>query len=221
MSRSRFNLRKARLAQMMIAARVVEEDVLPPRVELVGGVDVAYVGGRMVAAAVLLNVHDLKPVSKANVVLEVRFPYIPTLLAFREAGPAILAVQKLTTPPHLLFVDGNGRLHPFLAGLACQVGLALNLPTIGVAKKLLCGSIGEWRGDRAPVTLKGRVVGMALSMGRRMRPIYVSVGHKISLETAVRFTKRMTRRGSKLPEPLRLAHLEATAISRQLRLGSS
>ncbi|RLE96564.1 MAG: endonuclease V [Thermoprotei archaeon] len=217
----RFEVSRARLAQRLIAEKVMDEDKLPPRVELVGGVDLSYVGDAAVAAAVVINAHTFKPVSKATVVLDVRFPYIPTLLAFREAGPMIVAVRRLSVRPHVLFVDGNGRLHPYRAGLACHVGLALDMPTIGVAKKLLCGELGEWRGREAPVLLGGEVIGVALRAGRGMRPIYVSVGHKISLRTAVRLTKRFTRGRSKLPEPLRLAHAEATALARKLRSGSS
>jgi len=217
----KFEVRRARLAQRMIAERVVEEDELPLRIELAGGVDLSYVGGMAIAAAVVVDVHTLKPVSKASAVLNVKFPYIPTLLAFREAGPMIVAVRKLSVRPHVLFVDGNGRLHPYKAGLACHVGLALDMPTIGVAKRLLCGELGEWRGFEAPVLLEGEVIGMALRAGRGVKPIYVSVGHKISLRTAVRLTRKFTRRGAKLPEPLRLAHAEATALARRLRLGSS
>ncbi|RLE89121.1 MAG: endonuclease V [Thermoprotei archaeon] len=217
----RFEVSRARLAQRLIAEKVMEEDRLPPRVELVGGVDLSYVGDAAVAAAIVINAHTFKPVSKATVVLDVKFPYIPTLLAFREAGPMIVAVRRLSVRPHVLFVDGNGRLHPYRAGLACHVGLALDMPTVGVAKKLLCGELGEWRGREAPVLLGGEVIGMALRAGRGMRPIYVSVGHKITLRTAVRLTKRFTRGRSKLPEPLRLAHAEATALARKLRSGSS
>lgn len=217
----KFKVHRARLAQKLIAERVLEEDQLPPRVELVGGVDLSYVGSLAVAAAVVVDALTLEPTSTASVVLDVKFPYIPTLLAFREAGPMIVAVRKLGTRPHVLFVDGNGRLHPYRAGLACHVGLALDMPTIGVAKRLLCGELGEWRGREASIVLEGEVVGAALKVGRGLKPIYVSVGHKVSLRTAVRLTRRFTRRGAKLPEPLRIAHAEAAALARKLRLGFS
>lgn len=214
----RFSVARARFAQRMIAEKVVESDEWLHDVRLVGGVDVSYVGDLAVAAAVVVDAGSLKPVAKSLVKLRVEFPYVPTLLAFREAGPMIAAVRALEQRPHVLLVDGNGRLHPLGAGIACQVGLALDTPTIGVAKKLLCGTVGEWRGDEAPVFVGEKVAGVAVRL--RGRPVYVSVGHKITLPTAVKLVRQLTRRGYSLPEPLRLAHGEAVAAARALR-GSS
>ena len=203
-----FDVARARYAQRAIASRVVEEDeVRAEEVRLVAGVDVAHRGARALAAAVVVDARTLRQVSRAVVEADVRVPYIPTLLAFREAGPMVAAIRRLDLEPDVVIVDGNGRLHPLGAGIACQVGLALDKPTIGVAKKLLCGEVGAWRGREAPVTLSGRVVGVALMTSRR--PIYVSVGHKVSLSTAVSIVWKLTRRGYRLPEPLRLAHLAA------------
>lgn len=211
-----FSIDRARVAQRVIASRVVEEDELPSTIERVVGVDVAHVGGLAVAAAVVVNASSLERISSATVVMQARVPYIPTLLAFREAGPMIAAVNKLGIDPDVVVVDGNGRLHPLGAGIACQVGLALGKPTIGVAKKLLCGEVGEWRGREAPVVLSGRVVGMALRT--TLKPIYVSVGHKVSLPTAVALVWRLTRPGSRLPEPIKLAHAAASSIKGKMRV---
>jgi len=212
---ARFSVERARLAQRLIAERVVERDELPADVRLAGGVDVSYVGDVAVAAAVVVDARSLEFVDKSVARVKVEFPYVPTLLAFREAGPMITAVKGLRLKPDVLLVDGNGRLHPLGAGIACQVGLALNVPTIGVAKKLLCGSVGEWKGDEAPILVGSRVAGAALKLGPKT--VYVSVGHKISLATAVALVRALTRKGYGLPEPLRLAHTEAVAAARALK----
>jgi len=208
-----FSIERARYAQRRIAEKVVEVDCLPPRLSVVAGVDVAYCKGMMMGAAVSMAADTLERLETGVAVFKSLFPYVPTLLAFREAGAAIVAVRKLSTRPDLLFVDGNGRLHPYLAGLACQVGVALNTPTIGVAKRLLCGVIGEWRGDEAPVYIDGTLAGMAVRVRGFEKPIYVSVGHKISLPTAVRLTKMYVKK-YRLPEPLRQAHVEASRVAR-------
>lgn len=211
----RFSLERARLAQRLIAEKVLERDEVPLDVRLAGGVDVSYVGDLAIAAATVVDTKSFELVAKSLVKLKVEFPYVPTLLAFREAGPMIAAVRELEQKPDVLLVDGNGRLHPLGAGIACQVGLALDMPTIGVAKKLLCGKVEQWEGDEAPVIVGGRVAGSALKVGSKL--LYVSVGHKISLPTAVKLVRLLTRAGSSLPEPLRLAHLEATAAAKALR----
>jgi len=210
-----FSVERARFAQRVIASKVVEEDALPSVIRKVAGVDVAHLGNVAVAAAVVIDFETLRPLAQSTVATQVYVPYIPTLLAFREAGPMVAAVRSLSIDPDLVIVDGNGRLHPLGAGIACQVGLALDKPTIGVAKKLLCGVVGKRRGREAPVTLSGRVVGVALYTSSR--PIYVSVGHKVSLETAASLVWRLTRPGYRLPEPLRLAHAAANAAKRALQ----
>lgn len=208
-----FNVERARFAQKVIASKVIESDVLPAEIKHVAGVDVAYSGALAIAAAAVVDTRTLKLVASSIATLKVHVPYIPTLLAFREAGPMIAVLGKLDVTPDVVMVDGNGRLHPFGAGIACQVGLAVDRPTIGVAKKLLCGEVGEWCGREAPVLLSGRVVGMALRTSAK--PIYVSVGHKVSLPTAAALVLKLTRRGVRLPEPLRLAHEIVTKHARK------
>lgn len=208
-----FSVDRARFAQRVIASKVVERDELPAEIKYVAGVDVAHLKGVAIAAAALVDARTLKLMSSSVAEVRVYVPYIPTLLAFREAGPMVAALRKLDVEPDIVMVDGNGRLHPLGAGIACQVGLAVDKPTIGVAKKLLCGEVGEWKGYEAPVLLLGKVVGAALLTSSK--PIYVSVGHKISLPTAVRLVFRLTRKGARLPEPLRLAHAIATKRARE------
>ena len=214
-----FSLEKARFAQKIIAERVVEEDRVEWPVQRAAGVDVAFSGECSIGAAAVVDYPGLELREKSSYALRTKFPYIPTLLAFREMAPAYLALRRLKSSYQLLFVDGNGRLHPYLAGFACQLGVTLGMPTVGVAKKLLVGEVGEWQDDWAPVIYKNRVIGAAVATRKGAKPIYVSVGHMVSLRTAIRLVKAFTRRGLKLPEPIRQAHIAANEAKRLLKSG--
>ncbi len=204
----KFSIARARLAQRLISERVLEEDILPPHICYAAGVDLAFLDNIAIAAAVVIEYPSLKLVRKEAIIVDIKFPYIPTLLAFREVYPSYIALKHVGDYD-ILFVDGNGKLHPFKAGFACHLGVIVDKPTIGIAKKLLCGKVGEWYGDKAPIFLNSEVVGYALKTGRSKKPIYVSVGHKITLETAIRLTKAFTKPSYKLPEPIRQAHILA------------
>ncbi len=212
-----FSVKKARYAQKRIFERIIRHDVLPERIEKIAGVDVAYRGGVGVGSAVVVKMPEFKVVDSATVVVNARFPYIPTLLAFREVYPAYAALKKLKTSFDILMVDGNGLLHPYRAGFACHLGLVVDKPSIGIAKKLLCGYVGEWRGKWAPVLDNGETIGAAVKTSQRAKPIYVSIGHKISLRTAIRIVLWSTRKGVKLPEPIRQAHICATQRVKTLK----
>ncbi|ABL78084.1 endonuclease V [Thermofilum pendens] len=209
-----FSLERARRAQLAIARMVLEEDSLPESVRRAAGVDVAFKGDYAFAAAVVVEYPSFSVVDYSVTRTEVRFPYVPTLLAFREVWPAYTALKRLKSEPDVLLVDGNGRLHPFKAGFACHLGVLVDKPTIGVAKKLLVGEVGSWKSGVAPVLYRGEVLGMAVKTSERSKPVFVSIGHKISLNTAVWIVRMFTKRGLRLPEPLRLAHLYATAYAR-------
>ena len=140
------------------------------------------------------------------------FPYVPGLLSFREAPLTLAACEKLTLTPDLILVDGQGIAHPRRLGLACHLGLFLNMPTIGCAKSRLCGSHempGVEAGSYAEVIDKGEVIGAALRTRSGVKPVYVSIGHKIDLPAAIHWVLECCR-GYRLPEPTRLAHLAAT-----------
>jgi deoxyribonuclease V len=201
-----FSVEKARRAQKALALKVKLEGVKPSQVRLVGGVDLSYPSpNRARAAAVLLDAESLKLVEAESVEAEVRFPYVPTLLSFREAPPIFKVLTRLKKRPDVVLVDGQGLAHPFKCGLACHIGVVLGIPTIGVAKGLLCGEVESFKDGRAPIVLEGETVGMAVSTGKG-KPIYVSVGHLVSLEDAVEIVLKCVRKFSRLPEPLRLAH---------------
>jgi len=137
------------------------------------------------------------------------FPYVPGLLSFREAPATVEAVEKLHRRPDLLMCDGQGLAHPRRTGLACHVGLWLDIPTIGAAKSLLCGEHrepGARRGCRAALRHDGETVGLALRTRDGVKCVYVSVGHRITLGEAARWVLRAAR-FYRLPEPTRQAHL--------------
>ncbi|MEM1516529.1 MAG: endonuclease V [Thermofilum sp.] len=198
-----FSIERARRAQQLIAQRVVESDQIDYPIRYAAGVDVSFKGQIAVGAAAVVEYPSLSLVEEKAALMRTTVPYVPTLLAFREMGPALMALKKLSHDYQVLFVDGNGRLHPYRAGFACQLGLAVGKPTIGVAKSLLIGE-ARWLDDVAEVSVGGEVLGYAVKLGPR--PIYVSVGHKISLATALRLARAFTRPGARLPEPLLQAH---------------
>lgn len=158
----------------------------------------------------MLDYPSLEIVERVFSIDQVIFPYTPTFLSFRE-GPAIMsAFEKLKNRPDILMVDGAGINHPRRAGIATHIGVALDVPTIGITKKLLCGSGEEPvdTGEAAPLIFEGRQVGWLLRSIKRSRAIIVAPGHRVSLESSLSIV-RSCLRGHKLPEPAKLAHLYA------------
>jgi len=144
------------------------------------------------------------------------FPYVPGLLSFREAPVVIEAVRRLGQTPDLLMCDGQGQAHPRGLGLACHVALWLDMPAVGVAKSRLCGEhrdVGRKRGSKVQLKLNGRVVGSVVRTKDGVKPLYISVGHRITLDEAVACALAATG-GYRLPEPTRQAHLAVTKLRR-------
>lgn len=204
--------------QETIASRVLAQPLShPPRV--IAAVDLHFSGDLGIAAAIAVDYPGLRPVGEYLTSQPVTFPYIPGFLAFREAPVCLAAIQGLPVVPDLVLLDGQGRAHPRRAGIACHVGVELGIPTIGVAKSILVGQhepLGTERGSVAPLITDGEVVGMAVRTRTGVRPVYVSVGHLITLDEAVEWTLRATTR-YRLPEPSRLAHRHAQAAARAHR----
>ncbi len=192
--------------QAELASLVLQSDNPSIDLDMVVGVDIAYSDEQGVACAVQMRLPDLKVVSEEYAVSKVSFAYKPGLLALRE-GALITQVLRRMDQRYPVLIDGNGVLHPRGFGLACSVGLELGITTIGVAKKLLLGEVGVRELDIAPITHAGRTLGAAVWLGRSSTAVYVSVGHKISLPTAVNIVRRASR--SRIPEPLREAHIRA------------
>lgn len=216
------SLAVATRVQKELAARVVAEDDLGT-VAIVGGTDISCrprdPKALVHAAIVALDWPGLTLREVAGRSLLPPFPYVSGYLGFRESPSLVEAFARLKHRPDLLFVDGQGLSHPRGFGIACQLGVLLDVPTIGVAKSVLIGSpaapLGPEPGDRVPMVWKGRTVGMTLRTKTRAKPLFVSVGHRISLDTAVDFVLGATR-GYRLPEPTRRAHLAANEIRRDM-----
>jgi deoxyribonuclease V len=178
---------------------------------LVAGVDASYGEDTVYAACVVMN-RDMEIVDSASAAVETRFPYIPGYLSFREALGLLSAVRKVSGFD-VLMVNGHGVAHPRGCGLASLVGIEVDKPTIGVARRALGGEVGKIRGVLTPLILNGLTVSAEVKRTEGA-PIYVSVGHKIDLKSAVRVTRKTWSRG-RLPEPLRAAHHEAVAAKKR------
>jgi deoxyribonuclease V len=201
-------------------ATMVRIEPLAGEVRTVAGTDCAFAaGGReILAAAVLLDARSMETLATAHVRRPCTFPYVPGLLSFREAPAIIEVVGRLPRRADLLMCDGQGRAHPRRLGLASHVGLWLDVPTIGVAKSRLCGEHrqpGRRRGCRTQLRLGGDVIGSVVRTRTGVRPLYVSIGHRITLAEAVRWTLRCAR-GVRLPEPTRRADQYVSRLKKAL-----
>ncbi|MBA3044696.1 MAG: endonuclease V [Candidatus Thermoplasmatota archaeon] len=203
-----FPLKNARKKQLDLAETVTLAD--PKKMpDMILGLDASYIGTRAFGAGILFHISDKKVVKTFTSESKINWPYIPTYLGFREMPVFKLIIDELGRDA-ILMLDGNGVLHPFGFGIASHIGVEFGMPSIGAAKSLLCGSVGT--GTNPPVTLGGHTIGTELKTSPRAKPIYISPGHKISMASAVKITAKISR--LKIPEPLRLAHMEATAMRR-------
>lgn len=178
--------------QKETAKKVVAKDDFG-KISFACGVDVAYSGDTAYCSAVVMD-KSFNVVESVDAQSTVTHPYVPGLLMLREAEPIFHALKKLKSGFDVLLIDGHGLLHPRRCGLACYAGVKLGCPTIGVAKSLLCGNLQK----DGYIELDGEVLGYAIC-----KKSYVSVGHKISLESAIALTKQFTKTG--IPEPLKIA----------------
>ena len=179
----------------------------------IAGVDISMQKAQGIAtgAVVVLSYPELRLVETKVVNGKLDFPYVPGLLSFRESPLTLAACERLSVNPDLILVDGQGVAHPRRMGLASHLGLFLDTPTIGCAKSLLCGSHempGVEPGSFAEVIDRGEIIAAALRTRLGVKPLYVSIGHKVDLPTAIYWVLECCR-GYRLPEPTRLAHLAA------------
>lgn len=173
------------------------------------------------AGIVVLDIETLETIDEVGVVSSATFPYVPSLLSFRELPSLLEAWQKLTTEPDVVMFDGHGIAHPRRIGIASHGGLFLNRPTFGCGKSVLVGKYDEpapERGAWSPMTHYGDVVGAALRTKNKVKPVYISPGHLIDLETAIALTMRCDG-GYRIPEPTRRAHNLVNALRRQKSAG--
>lgn len=203
--------------QERLRQSVIRQDKLG-RVRHVAGVDIGFLQKNTVtrAAVALLSYPDLGLVEHGVVHRPTSFPYVPGLLSFREAPAALDALAQLEIHPDLLLCDGHGLAHPRRFGLACHLGLLSGIPSIGVAKTRLIGQhepVSESRGSWQPLWHEEEMVGAVLRTRAKVKPIYVSIGHRISLATAIDYVMACTPK-YRLPETTRWAHRLASGQTR-------
>jgi deoxyribonuclease V len=197
--------------QAELREKLILEDELSEDIRIIAGADISCNKGddRIYAAVVLLDAATLDVVEEAGHSGRISFPYIPGLLSFRE-GPSLLrAFDKLRKRPDVVLFDGQGIAHPRGFGLAAHMGLILDLPSVGCAKTRLTGTFeepGARRGQYSPLILDGKQIGAVLRTKDRVKPVFVSQGHRVSLERAVDAVLKCTRR-YRIPEPIRCAHI--------------
>ncbi|MBM3334868.1 endonuclease V [Candidatus Sumerlaeota bacterium] len=200
--------------QRQMARQVILADGFG-EIRWVGGCDVSLRRSRRssegAATVTVFSFTTIESIEAATVRGRVEFPYVPGFLAFREFPLVARAFARLKTQPDVLILDGHGLAHPRRFGLACYAGLELDIPTIGCAKSLLCGEFEPFelrRGNRSPILLDSETVGFAVCTRDGVKPLFVSLGHKITLETAVEIVLRCAVR-YRQPEPTRLAHAQS------------
>lgn len=233
---------RAREIQESLRELWTEEDRLP-RIRLVAGLDAAFVlmgsqalkkrpgrwgmlrdANRAIGCVVMYRYPEMEEVERAYAVLPLEFPYVPGLLSFREIPVLLAALAKLKQMPDLLYCDAQGYAHPRRLGLASHLGVLLDRPTIGCAKSLLIGThepLGEKAGSWAALVdekAQGERIGTVLRTRDGVRPIYVSQGHRVSLESAVKFTLQV-RDGHRIPRPTREADHFAGETKQKLLSG--
>jgi len=206
----KFDLNELARIQENIAKNVIRVDRLK-KLETIAGCDLSFASGdEAYAACALLNYENLELIDKKVAKVKVKFPYIPTFLAFREVNPMLKVAKNIDAD--VFMIGAHGIAHPRRAGLASHFGVLINKPTVGVAKGRLFGVAEEPASKRGAYSLlkDGKeVIGAALRTQKDAKPVYVSIGHKLSLKAAIKITFETTRE-NRLPEPIRLAHELAT-----------
>jgi len=194
------NNQKLKLEQAKLAEKVLTNDSFD-EINYIAGCDQAYTTDNKIVSVVVVLDKSMKVVDSANAVVECRMPYIPGYLFYREAPAIIEAFNKLRQKPDIMMVDGNGILHPRRIGMASQLGIVLDIPTIGIAKTVMIGRSADGR-----IEVDKEIRAIEVRTREHAKPLYVSPGHRISLKTAVEFVQKSIIQPHKLPEPLHLAH---------------
>lgn len=200
--------RRAMRLQERLRELVVEEDRFS-EIHTVAGADIAFDPQTQIAVAgvVAYRFPSLEEVERVWARRPLRFPYVPGLLSFREIPILLAAFAKLKTDADLILIDGHGRAHPRRFGIACHVGVIFDKPVIGCGKSILVGehpALGRRKGSTAPLLFEGERVGVALRTRDDVKPIFVTVGHRISLDTAVSIVKQCVDE-TRIPKPTREA----------------
>jgi deoxyribonuclease V len=203
------NLDEAIAIQQKLQAEVILEDQLSETVQYVAGVDMGYESDGTIsrAAVAVLSFPELQVIETSIAYRPTIFPYIPGFLSFREIPAVIDALEKVKITPDIILCDGQGIAHPRRFGIACHLGLLVDIPAIGVAKSWFIGQyeeLPEARGSWQPLIQEGGIIGAVLRTRTGVKPLYVSSGHRISLPTAIDYVLRCTPK-YRLPETTRIA----------------
>ena len=203
------NVEEAIAIQEQLRGEVITSDQLEEPVQYVAGVDVGFEAGGTIsrAAVAVLSFPSLQLQESALARRSTTFPYVPGFLSFREIPAVLDALEKINNIPDLILCDGQGIAHPRRFGIACHLGLIVDIPTIGVAKSLLIGKheeVPEQRGNWQPLINRGELIGAVLRTRTGTKPLYVSSGHRVSLPTAIKYVLRCTPK-YRLPETTRIA----------------
>lgn len=200
--------------QRIVASHACTEDRFD-EINTIAGVDQAFFDDKVISGIVSLDYETLEEKDHVCAIEAVDFPYIPTFLSFREGKAIVSAYEKLPGKPELLMIDGCGINHPRFAGLATHIGVALDIPTIGVAKSILCGTSRQPVNAREfyPLTYSNKHIGWVLKSKENCNPIIVAPGHRVSMESSIEIVRHCLR-GYKLPEPTRQAHIYVNAAKR-------
>lgn len=193
------------------------------QVKTVAGADIAILKSekKLVCGIIVFSYPDLRIMERNREIVDETFPYVPTLLAFREAPAIIKTYARVIKKPDILILDGQGLAHPRRFGIACHVGVALDIPVIGIAKKKLYGNYeepGKKRGSWTSLVdpSDGQVIGAVVRTKDNVKPVFVSIGHRIDLETAIKIALTCDR-GYRIPEPTRQADIFVSEVKRSLK----
>lgn len=203
------DLEKLKKEQIEFSGKVIIKDSFK-EINTIAGCDQLVIGDVIYSCVVVCDYENMSIIEKTFASRKVEFPYMPGFLAYREAPVIIDAFSKLKKKPNLMLVDGNGILHPRRFGIASYLGIALNISTIGVAKKLL---IGRVENDR--IFVADELRGCKLEAKKGANPIYISPGHNVSVQSSLEIVKKCMRLPHKMPEPLHLAHKFVNRIKKK------
>jgi deoxyribonuclease V len=207
---------KLRSIQKEICKKIILNDEFSKPIKIIAGFDLAFSNDKAFVAGIVMNYKKFDIIEMKIVKTKLSFPYVPTFLTFREGPPILKVYKKLKTKPDIIIINGQGIAHPIRCGIASHVGVLLDLPTIGVAQKKLCGEFGEPKqvGYYKTIIYESKRIGYAYKSKENCKPIFVSPGHKVSLRTSLKIVISCIRE-YKLPLPLRMAHIYANKMKRK------
>lgn len=210
------DFKRARTVQEELAKHVILKDDITYPPKFIAGLDISYKSGKAVACCVILDYKTLNVVEVRLVKENIVVPYVPTFLAYRELPYYVyLCYDFKNRNDVVILVDGHGLAHPRKMGIACHLGVTLNIPTIGVAKKILTGKIVSIKSKKY-LQLKDGTLAAVIVERRAYSPLYVSPGHKVSLKTAEKIVLKTLTNEYRLPKPIQLAHNFSKMESRRL-----